>query len=127
MIDESEIVIELPDGDTSFMSNASEEENNFSVFANESQLVEDTSRDVSESSSSESSSNLPRRKPTWNDGAGFKRHFTNFNGKAPDYRCSYKLPVEYFYRFCNRSMIGKITCATNLYAAQNEYALNVSC
>ncbi len=58
---------------------------------------------------------------------GFKRAFIDFDEKAPDYRSSKKLPVEYFNQFLSKSMIRKLTVSTNHYAAQREISLNSIC
>ncbi len=121
-----EIVVELPDRDTSYLSNDSGKSANYSRFcAEESHLFEEHPSGFT-SYDSEPASNT-NRVPTFNKTNGFKRAFVAFKGSAPDYRSSKKSVMEYFFQFCNKSMIGHISSATNLYAARRECVLNVTC
>jgi hypothetical protein len=119
VIDDSQI-LDLPECDTSLIDDESIGEENFSRYLDNSDLL------CSESASSDES--LPSNDflPTWNATNGFRRIFNGFNGEAPDYRSNEKLPLRYFYQFCSRSMISKITIATNKYAAAKEIALNAT-
>lgn len=78
---------------------------------------------LSSSEDSDVKQNLSSRKD-WVKSKGFVNLKVDFQGKLPDYtnfKTRRDLPVEYFFKFLNKSMISRIAIATNAYSVQKTH------